>query len=107
MNEPETAYEKKILLDVVEQMNDPDATERKQAILRKTLTGLGSVGLLSAFFMAINELAHPFVCAFLSAMAGVAVGFELFLEFARKQWPITRRHIDLDSVRNRLEELES
>ena len=101
------AFEKKILLDVVDQMRDPEATERKQATLRRTIFFVGGAGLLAAFFLAINELAHPVVIAFLAAMGGSAIGFGLFLDFAQKQWPVTRKHIDMTSVRKRLDELQS
>ena len=101
------AFEKKILLDVVDQMKDPEATNRKQAILRRATFGVGAAGLLVAFFLAINELAAPMVIAFLAAMGGSATGFGLFLDFAQKQWPVTRKHIDMNSVRRRLDELGS
>ena len=107
MNEPDPAFEKKILLVVVEQMKDPEATNRKQAILRRTLFGLGAAGLVVTFILAMDELVHPFAVAVLAAMAGSAIGFGLFLDFAQKQWPVTRKHVDMNSVRKRLDELKT
>lgn len=105
MKEPDPAYERRILLDVVEQMRDPEETGRKQAMLRRTVLGLGSTGLVVVFFLAMNRLVHPFTVGFLAAAAGTATGFGLFLDFVQKQWPVTRRHIDMNSVRRRIEEL--
>jgi len=105
MSDPDPAYEKKILLDVVEQMKDPLATQQKQANLRRTIQGVSLAGLTAAFFLGINNLVQPFVIALVAAIAGCGIGFGLFLNLAQKQWPITSRHIDMESVRKRLQEL--
>ena len=105
MREPDPDFERKVLRDVVEQMEDPADTYRKQVLLRRALIALGVSGLVAGFFVAINELAHPFVAAVVTAIAGTALGFGLFLELAHRQWPITRKHIDMSSVRKRLDEL--
>ena len=106
MKNPDPLYEKRMLLDVVDQMRDPELTLRKESRLRRVILGVGSVGLVVAFFLAFNDLTHPFVATFLAGAAGCLAGLGLFLEFAQKQWPITRKHIDMDSVRARLKALE-
>ena len=106
MREPDPAFEKKVLLEVVEQMKDIDATARKQATLRRAVLSLGSAGLVVAFFLAINNLVHPVIVAFVAGFSGCAVGFGLYLEFAPKQWPVTRKYIDMNSIRKRLDELQ-
>jgi hypothetical protein len=106
MKDPDPAYEKKVLLDVVEQMDDPDSTGRKQTALTRIILGIGGVGLLVAFFLGINDLADSIIVAFVAGMSGAAIGFGLYLRFAQKQWPITTKHIDMDSVRSRLNELD-
>ena len=106
MTDPDPAFEKKVLLDVVEQMKDPDATARRQATLRGVVMSLGSAGLVVAFFLAINGLANSIFVGFAAGLAGCAVGFGLYIGFAQKQWPVTRRYIDMNSVRKRLDELQ-
>lgn len=105
MNNIDPEYEKKILLDVVTQMEDVELTSRKQATLRRTILGLGTTGLTVAFILAINEAAHPFGISILAFMSGFSMGFGLLLEFLQKQWPITRQHINMESVKKRLGEL--
>ena len=105
MKDSDSEFEKRILLDVIEQMSDPGATGRKQTTLRAVTLEAGSIGLVIAFFLALNEITHPFISAFFAAMAGCAIGFGLFLRFAQRQWPITCKHIDLQSVRRRLNEI--
>lgn len=107
MNDPDPRYERKVLRDVVRQMRDAEETGRKQTQLRRIILGAGYAGLLAAFFFSLNDLVHPFTSAFLAAFAGCALGFAVFLQFAHKQWPVTRRHIDMESIRRRLDELES
>jgi len=106
MTTPDPSYECRILRDVVEQMADPEATERKQASAQRLILGLGCAGLAAAYFLALNSLTHPLASGLVAAGAGCAVGFSQFLSFARKQWPVTRRHINMESVRRRLEELD-
>jgi len=105
MSELDPRYERKVLLEVVKQMKDPEETARKQNSMRRVILTLGSIGLLAAFMMALNEATHPFVSAFMAAAAGCAIGLATFLQFVQKQWPITRKYIDMDGVRQRLNEL--
>ena len=106
MTELDPDFEKKILRDVVEQMQDVDKTTRTQTRMRRALLGTGMVCMVIAFFVTLNKQVHPFPIACLAGLSGVAIGFGLFLDFAHKQWPITRRHINMDSVQQRLAELE-
>jgi len=106
MNDPDPVYEKKVLLDIVEQMDDPELTGRKQTALRRIILGIGWIGSVVAFFLGINKLADSIVVAFVASISGAAIGFGLYLRFAQKQWPITTKHVDMDSVRNRLNELD-
>lgn len=106
MTDPDPAYEKKVLLDVVRQMKDVERTARQQATMKRVILGLGAAGLTAAFVLALGELVHPFAVPFVAGMGGMAAGFGLYLAFAHKQWPITRRHIDMESVRRRLQELQ-
>ena len=100
-------FEKKILRDVLEQLKDPAETSRKRALARQVIFGVGSFGLVVSFFLAINAISHPLLAAFLAAGSGCVIGFGLYLDFAHKQWPITREHINLESVKKRLKELET
>ena len=107
MMDPNPQYEKKVLLDVIEQMREPEETARKQNLIRRTIFAFGYLGLLAAFIMALNELTHPFTSAILAGAAGCAIGLAIFLQFAQKQGPITRKHINIQSVQKRLDEIES
>lgn len=106
MQSPAEKDEKRLLSDVIEQLRDPEETLRKQARIRRWIFGLGDCGLLIAFIFAINDVLHPFASAFLAAVSGFAIGWGLFLNFARKQWLITRRHINVETIKARLKELE-
>ena len=52
MNSINPEYEKKILLDVIAQMENPAITIRKQGMVRHTLFGLGSTGVVVTFLLA-------------------------------------------------------
>jgi len=106
MADPDPQYEKKLLRDVVEQMKNPDEAAKKQRRLQRTIALLGNLGLLAAFVLALTGSLHAFASALLAGAAGCAIGFAIFLRLAHRQWPVTRKHIDMASVRTRLEELE-
>lgn len=105
MKNPDPKFERKVLLDVVEQLEDPEQTIRKQIRLKRIIYGAGWIGLIVAFMLAINDIGHIIVTTFIAGMAGSAAGFGLFLDFAQKQWPVTMKHIDINSVKMRLDEL--
>ena len=107
METPKADYEKKVLRDVLEQVKKPDDTMRSQVKIRKVIFGVSYTALIISFFLSLNELSHSFTSAFLAAVAGVGIGFGILLKFIHKQWPITKRHIDLESVENHLNELEN
>lgn len=107
MKESELEFEKKLLNDVVEQFSNPKETERKQKYLRRVIYVLGYLGMLVSFIMAMNEMTHPFISSFLAGISGCAIGFAIILQYVQKQWPFTRNHINMESIRKRLEELES
>ena len=107
MQNPDPVFERKVLLDVVEQMKNPEETLLRQLRLKRVILGLGTTGLVVAFFLAINGLGHIIAVTFIAAFAGCVAGFGLFLESVQKQWPVTARHIDMESVQKRLDELET
>jgi Na+/proline symporter len=106
MKELDPDYEKKILLDVVKQMKNPEDTERSQSLIRRTIFAISYIGLLAAFIMALNKMGHPFISALLAAASGCATGFAIFMQFAQKQWPVTRKYINMERVQKRLDEFE-
>ena len=106
MNESDPVFEKKILRDLIEQAQDVDRTVRAQTRMRRTLLGTGLVSMAIALVLTLYEHVHPFPIVCLAGLSGCAIGFGILLGAAHKQWPVTRRHLDMDSVRRRLAELE-
>jgi len=98
-------YEIKILRNALDQMRDPENTLRQQTLVRRLIFGLGYFGLITAFIAASNGIWHSFTTAFLASVSGCGLGFAIYLNFAHRQWLITRRHFDLESVKKRLAEL--
>lgn len=99
--------EKKVLQDMVEQLKNPEQTMQKQKKMKKIIYATGYTGVLIAFLLGLNDVTHDFIPTFIAAVFGCAVGYALLLTSLQEQWPITVDHIDLDSVKARLEELEN
>ena len=106
MSEIDPAFEKKILKQVVEQMEDAETTMKKQIRVKKAMLGLGSLGMIIVFILAMHDLLDALSIALISAVSGIFIGYGLLLDFLQKQWPVTRTHINMQSVRERLNELE-
>ncbi len=100
------SYEKKVLHDVFDQLNDPVETERKQGTLIKSLLGGGGAGIFIAFLLAFVTRVHPVFITFIAGMSGVALGFGYYLVYTQKQWPYTKQYIDLEKIQKRLDEID-
>ena len=107
MKKPDYKYEEKILLDVIEQMEAPEETEKKQSRFKQSILALGVTGLMIAFFLALNEIIHPVMITVVAVISGALIGFGLMLEFLLKQWPVTRQHINMESIQQRLDHIRS
>lgn len=105
MKRPDPGFEKKVLRDVVRQLEDADNTAIKQRRVRRAVVGAGSLTVLAALLLAIDARLDSLIIAGIAALGGVGIGFGVFMDFTIEQWPVTRKYIDLDRVRERLKEL--
>ena len=106
MKQPDPQFERKVLRDVVRQMEDVDETARTQARTRRVMVTAGSVILTLALLLAIDARLDSLIIAIVAALGGIAIGFGVCLDFTIQQWPVTRKYIDMERVRKRLEELD-
>jgi hypothetical protein len=100
-------FERKVLLDVVKQIQNPDETMKKQTGIRKMLKAVGTAGFIIAVFVALEDLTFDMVPTFIAALSGCSIGIAFLLDLMQKQWPVTVDHVDMHSVQTRLQELES
>ncbi len=107
MNKIDQRFERKILLQVTKQLGDPAKTLRNQNILKWALYLGGGIGLILAYVLATRELVTPIVILFIAGVSGSAIGIGTYMSYVLKQWPITIKHIDTDSLNSRLNELET
>jgi len=100
-------YEKKTLQDMIGQVEDPERTLREQARLRKVNRAVGYTLVLIGFLLAMNSVGHAFIAAVIVFFGGCAIGFGLLLDFVQKQWPIVIQHVNIESMKARLQELDN
>ena len=106
MSPANTESERKALREIVGQLENPDETLEKQKRMQRVILGIGYVGLLIGFILAWHQTVSPVSSSLIIAISGAAVGLGVFLRWLGKMWPYTARYVDLDRVRQRLEELE-
>ena len=99
--------EKKALREIIEQIEDPGETLRKQTKLQRIVFGLGYTGLLLGFIVAWHETVSPVVSSLMIALSGAAIGMGVFLKWSGGMWPTTAKYVDLERVKQRLEQLQT
>lgn len=107
MSTDNTEKERKALLEIVEQMENPAATIKKQKFLQRVVFGIGYLGLLAGFILAWHRVVNPVASSLVVAFAGAAIGLGVFLKWSGSMWPVTVKYIDLERVRQRLDELNA
>ena len=100
-------FERKVLLDVVEQLRDPDKTMKKQTGIKKVFQAIGTTGFVVAVYIALEDLTYDVVPTLIAVMSGFFVGIAMFLNSLQKQWPVTVDYVDMQRVEARLQELDS
>ncbi|HYQ72053.1 MAG TPA: hypothetical protein VET88_09025 [Gammaproteobacteria bacterium] len=107
MSPNSTDTERKALRDIVEQLENPVKTLRKQKLLQRTVLGIGYVGLLVGFILAWHQLVGPVAASLIVAFSGAAVGMGVFMIWSESLWPVTVKYVDLERIKQRLDELET
>jgi len=98
--------EARILREVLQQTEEPDAALAQQHKVRRAMYTIGSVGLLMALLLAFGNYGPSWLAVVVAAVAGFAAGAAVLHEQILNRWPVTVQYLDLDRVRVRLQALE-
>ena len=99
--------EKKALREIIEQIENPGETLQKQKKLQRIVFGAGYTGLLIGFIIAWHEMTGPVISSLIIAFSGAAIGMGVFLKWSAGMWPVTAKYVDIERVKQRLEQLET
>ena len=98
--------ERKALREIIAQLEDPAKALRKQKLLQRTVLGIGYIGLLIGFILAWHQMVSPVAASLIVAFSGAAVGMGVFMKWSESMWPVTVKYVDLERIKQRLDELE-
>lgn len=87
-------------------LTNEERESKRQKTRRRLLYSVAFFALVAAFmmFMMQGELIG-LVAAAVAALAGSLVGFAIYGGIAARQWPILKPHINVESVSNRIRQL--
>ena len=103
---PPTAYEKRLLRNVLRFIDHQPARLARNRILGWVLAIVG----LSCFLAATSigdVVGDPFWVAVIAAAGGFVAGLSVVLRASARNWPILRRYFDVDRLRADCERLRT
>ena len=102
-----TKKELKVLRQIEAAMSDTSSHLRK---VRGFVWGsriLGWVGIVAAVLLVKQFIVSPFAGIVIAAFSGVGVGLAIYGSMALTQWPVLKNHINEESLKNRIKEIET
>lgn len=88
----------KTLKSILSSIENPEKHALKLKNKSLLLTGISWLALMVVFFLHFQGFTGLYLLA-ISAFSGIAYGFAIYLDSARKQWQFIIPHIDIESVK--------
>ena len=88
----------KALKSILSSIENPEKHALKLKRKSLLLTGISWLGLMIVFLLHFQGSTGLYLLA-VSAFSGIAYGFVIYLDSARKQWQFIIPHIDIESVK--------
>ena len=88
----------KTLKSILSSIENPEKHALKLKRKSLLLTGISWLGLMIVFLLHFQGSTGLYLLA-VSAFSGIAYGFVIYLDSARKQWQFIIPHIDIESVK--------
>ena len=98
--------ELKVLKQIEGAMNDTSSHLRKVRAFVWGSRILGWVGLVAAVLLVRQSVVSPSVGIVIAAFSGIGVGLAIYGQMALTQWPALKPHVNEESVKNRIKEIE-
>ena len=101
------AKELKILRQIEGAMNNTSTHLRKVRLFVWSSRILGWVGIAAAVVLVKQSVVSSFVGIIIAAFSGVGVGLAIYGSMALSQWPVLKPHINEESVKGRISEIDT
>ncbi|MBQ4831566.1 hypothetical protein J8L84_20005 [Alteromonas sp. MMG017] len=88
----------KTLKSILSSIENPEKHALKLKRKSLLLTGISWFALMIVFFLHFQGFTGLYLLA-ISAFSGIAYGFVIYLDSARKQWQFIIPHIDIEAVK--------
>jgi hypothetical protein len=99
--------ELKILRRLSQLLENDQQEAKKRTMKRKAIYAVTWLALVSAFMLVMNREPIGIVAVSMAAFAGIFAGLAIFSGVAADQWPIVKPHINSESIKERLKQLET
>lgn len=107
MNALTPDQERKLLQDLLRDLQDPPASLRKQRRLNLALRLAALALLLLAILQGFTRDPSALLMLIPGVIGGVLTGIAVLQDQMLQQWPATAPHVDQASVQRRLDELQA
>ncbi|MBT1451920.1 hypothetical protein KJ365_13590 [Glaciecola sp. XM2] len=96
----------KTLKSILSSIENPEKHALKLKRKSLLLTGMSWLAIVIVFFLHFLGFTGLYLLA-IAAFSGIAYGFVIYLDSARKQWQFISPHIDIESVKKEVSSEET
>lgn len=96
----------KVLNSIVSALESPDQHLKRLKRRSLILTVVAWLGLFISFLLYFQKLKGIYLPV-LASFSGILYGLSMYLDSTIKQWPIVAKHVNLESVKNEINEIKT
>lgn len=85
-------------------LENPEQHTRRIKKKSFCLTSISWIGLFISFLLYFQEFRGLYLPA-LASFSGILYGLSIYLDSTIKQWPVVAKHVNLESVKNEINEI--
>lgn len=86
-------------------IENPDAHLAKLTKKSRVLTIVAWLGFVISFLLYFQKFRGIYLPA-IASLSGIIYGLSMYLDSTIKQWPLVAKHVNIDSVKKEIGELE-
>lgn len=100
-------FEKMLLQKTLRSLQGQDPGLRSQKLLTLTLYVMGGVILVSAYLLMVRSVIDEKICILLAAIGGNFIAIAAYTGVCIRQWPVLKPHLRIETIEERLREIET
>jgi hypothetical protein len=87
-------------------LENPQEHESKLTKKSRILAVVAWIGFFISFLLYFQKLRGLYLPA-IASFSGILYGLSMYLDSTIKQWPLVAKHVDIDSIKKEISEIET